>query len=255
MKFLLLLKESVRYVLRARLPVLLLVFSFLLHYAGLSIVRNTTFSAQGIISSIGPREGMFVSIYLSLFMGVFLSAIYGIWMVPFFHQGERSLLTFVIPVSKWLYPVAYAVTFLGLVLLEFCILFGSFAWVFGKQALFHPWFSWKAVMTCLLIEAAALETTVFFFGFLSLVVGQIMTLFLMAGAFIVLQVAGTLFRFGLDHFSYELYEWLPPVGELIFNLKQTFSQGVFPGHHLVLWLLWLCVSICLFRVAIRRPQT
>lgn len=264
MKLFHLLRETIRYVIRARLPLLLLVFSVLLHYTGLSIVRQTTVATQGFISTVGPREGMFVSIYLSLFMGVFLAAIYGIWMLPFFHQGERSLLTFVIPVSKWFYPICYALTFLGLIMLEFCILFGSFAWVFGKQALFQSWFSWRAVFTCLFIQVLAVETLVFFFGFLSIALGHIMTLFLMAGSFIVLQVAGTLFRFGLDHFaeemggnllmSYKIYQWLPPLGELIFNLKQTFSQGGVPTQHLFLWGFWLVVSLGLFRLVIRRPH-
>jgi len=253
MRFWILLKESLRYIVKSRLLFLLLIFSFLLHYVGLSLVRQATFSFQGIVSTVGPREGMFVSIYLSLFMGLFLSAIYGVWMVPYFHQGERSLLTFVLPVSKWLYPFVYALSFLILILLEYGILLGSFTWVFGKEAVFSPRFSWGALGTCLLIETLAFEFLLFFFGTLSMSVGQMMTLFIATGTFIVLQVAGTLFRFGFESYS-EIYRLLPPLGELIFNIKQTFSQGIFPSGHLALWFVWFVLGIFLFRFSLRHPR-
>ena len=253
MRFWILLKESLRYIVKSRLLFLLLIFSFLLHYVGLSLVRQATFSFQGIVSTVGPREGMFVSIYLSLFMGLFLSAIYGVWMVPYFHQGERSLLTFVLPVSKWLYPFVYALSFLILILLEYGILLGSFTWVFGKEAVFSPRFSWGALGTCMLIETLAFEFLLFFFGTLSMSVGQMMTLFIAAGTFIVLQVAGTLFRFGFESYS-EIYRLLPPLGELIFNIKQTFSQGIFPSGHLALWFVWFVLGIFLFRFSLRHPR-
>ena len=264
MKFWILLRETLRYIVRSRLLFLLLVFSFLLHYVGLSFMKQATVSIQGFVSSIGPREGMFVSVYLSLFMGLFLSAIYGIWMVPYLHQGERSLLTFVLPVSKWLYPAVYFLSFLILILLEFGILLGSFTWIFGKEALLTPRFSWGALGTCLLIETLAFEFLLFFFSILSMSVGHVMTLFFAAGGFIFLQVIGTLFRFGFDQFAQEaggnwlialrIYSYLPPLGELIFNLKQTFSQGGFPTGHLILWSVWFLLGFLFFRFLLRVPR-
>lgn len=255
MRFWILFKESLRYIVRSRL-LLLLVFSFLLHYAGLSLVRQAIFSEKGIISTVGPREGMFVSVYLSLFMGLFLSAVYGIWIVPYLHQGERSLLTFVLPVSKWAYPFVYGLNFLGLIFLEFGILLGAFACVFGKEALWAPRFSWSALGTCLLIETLAFEFLLFFFSLLSMSVGPMMTLFVAAGTFIALQVAGTLFRFGFETsiLSDRLYNYLPPLGELIFNLKQTFSQGLFPTFHILLWVFWFALGLVLFRLSLRHPR-
>lgn len=264
MKFFILFKESIRYIIRSRLLILLLVFSFLLHYVGLSLVKQATVSIQGFVSTVGPREGMFVSVYLSLFMGVFLSAIYGVWMVPYLHQGDRSLLTYVLPVSKWLYPLVYSLSFLLLILIEFGILIGAFTLIFGKDAILAPRFSWSALSTCLLIEILAFEFLLFFFGVLSLCIGQMMTLFVAAGSFITLQVAGTLFRFGFDRYvedtggklltSYEIYQYLPPLGELIFNLKQTFSQGTFPTGHLILWFIWFLIALFLFRLSLRYPK-
>ncbi|MFM8270673.1 MAG: hypothetical protein ACKN9V_10840, partial [Pseudomonadota bacterium] len=246
-------RESLRYIVRSKLLLLLLVFSFLLHYVGLSFVKQATFSIQGLVSTVGPREGLFVSIYLSLFMGVFLSAIYGVWMVPYLHQGERSLLTFVLPVSKWIYPCVYCLSFLILILLEFGILLGAFYWVFGKEAILHPKFSWTALATCLFVELLAFEFLLFFFGILSMVVGQVMTLFFAAGSFIALQVAGTIFRFGMGESwtLYKIYQYLPPLGELIFNLKQTFSQGIFPVYHVLLWFVWFVFGFVLFRISLR----
>ncbi len=265
MKLWVLFKESLRYVLRSRLLVLLLVFSFLLHYVGLSIVKNTFFSEQGLIAAVGPRQGMFVSLYLSLFMGVFLAVIYGVWMVPYLHQGERSLLTFVLPVTKWSHPLVYFFTFLILFLLECLILVGSFGWVFGKEVLLQPRFSWSALFFCLVLVGLVGEFLLFCSAVLSLVIGQLSTIFVMAGAFISMQVLGTLFRFGLDQYAqdqggkllttYQIYRYLPPLGELIFTLKQTYSQGLFPTHQFFSWLVWLFILILLFRWVIRYPRT
>lgn len=265
MKLWILFKESMRYIFRSRLLVLLLIFSFLLHYVGLSIVKNTFFSEQGLISVVGPRQGMFVSIYLSLFMGVFIAIIYGVWMVPYLHQGDRSLLTFVLPVSKWSYPIVYFLSFLVLILLECGILVGSFGWIFGKSALALPKFSWPAIASCLLLIVLVGEFLLFCSAILSLVVGQLTTIFLMSGAFISLQVLGTLFRFGLDQYAqeqggklltaYQIYRFFPPLGELIFTLKQTYSQGDFPRNQVALWILWVTVGFLLFRWTIRYPRT
>jgi hypothetical protein len=206
---------------------------------------------------------MFVSMFISVFMGTFLAVIYGIWMLPYFHQGERSLLTFVLPVSKWVYPLVYGLSFLLLLLIEFVILVGSFGFVFGWEALANPRFSWPALMACGALGIVAIETFLFLFGTLSLFLGHIMTLFVAAGAFILLQIAGTLFHSGLDQYAtevggnllsfYQIYQWLPPLGELIFSLKETFSSGIFPALSVVTWSIWLIVSVLLFRLAIRRP--
>jgi len=258
-------KENMRYIFRSRLLVLMLIFSILLHYVGLSVVKNTFFSEQGLISVVGPRQGMFVSVYLSLFMGVFLAIIYGVWMVPYLHQGQRSLLTFVIPVSKWSYPLVYFLCFFSLILLEYGILVGSFAWIFGKASLMQPRFSWQALFYCLTVIFLACEFLLFCSAILSLVIGQMATIFVMAGGFISLQVIGTLYRFGLDQYAqdqggnalafYRFYRGLPPLGELIFNLKQTYSQGGFPQAHFWGWLVWVTVFFFLFRWVIRYPRT
>lgn len=255
MKLGILLKESARYIFRSKLLFLLMVFSFFLHYVGLSITQHMTVSVRGLISELGPREGMFVSVFLSLLVGVFLSAIYGIWMVPYFHQGDRSQLTFVLPISKWLFPIIYSLSLFALVLIEFGIMFGSFLLVFGSEAILHSKFSWGAVGTCLLLEMIAFQFLLFAFSMLSLIVGQISTLFLGALVFIILQVAGTVFRFGFDQSAfYRLYQFLPPLGELIFNLKQTFSQGGFPLGHISLWVVWVAGVALLFKRVIRYPR-
>lgn len=265
MRFWTLFKESIRFIVRSRLLFLLIIFSCFLHYVGLSVTKHATVSVQGFISNLGPRQGMFVSMFLSLFMGTFLSAIYGIWMIPYFHQGERSLLTFVLPISKWLYPLVYGLSFLLLMLIEFVILVGSFGFVFGWDALTDPRFSWIALLTCGAVCLLAVETFLFLFGTLSLVLGHIMTLFVAAGAFISLQIAGSLFHSGLDQYAndvggnllsfYKIYKFLPPLGELIFSLKQTFSEGTVPTVHLMMWGVWLVLGVVFFRAAIRRPRT
>lgn len=263
MKFIFLLKESARYVLRSSLFLWLLIFSFLLHYFGLELVRHMTVHVQGIVSVIGPRQAVFVSLFLSLFMGVFLAAVYGIWMVPYLHEGPRAQLTFVLPVSKWVFPLVYALTLLGLILIEFGILFGSLGMVYGKEFFSEVKVSWPAVATCLVIEFVAFEFLLFAFSFFSLTLGQITTFFIGAACFIVLPISAVIFRSGIQDYlggtggkigAYQrVYERLPPIGELIFKLNDAFSKGEMPWHHLVLWILWIAVFICLFRWRLRFP--
>lgn len=263
MKFRLLYVDAFRFLFRARLLYLALGFSILLHVGGLKALKNLTFNYQGVVGGVGPREGMFISLFLTLFMGVFLSAVYGIWMVPQAHRGPRSLLTFVLPVNKLLYPAVYVLVFLVPVLIEFGIFAGSFTYFFGADAWHANWFSVPAILTCLLVEAVAFLTLVLLFSVLSMSIGQISTLFVGVFGFFILQAVGAALRFGLEEYAQQagggwqfvslIYGAFPPLGELIFSLKQSFSQGVFPTGHLIRWVVWLGVLAGLFRWKLRYP--
>lgn len=262
MKYFILLRESLRYVVRSRLLYLVLAFSFGLHFLGLKTLKAVTVNVQGMVSSVGPREGIFVSLFFSLFMGTFVSVVYGIWMVPYQHQGPRSQLTFVLPLSKWLYPAVYGTVHLILMLIEFAILFLSFGAIYGWGELQGSYFSWPAVLTCLSIELLAFWFFLFAFSFFSMTVGQVTTFFIGVMSFFMLQVAGAGFRLGLEEYGHlsgnwesyhQIYRLFPPMGELIFNLKTVFSKGTVPVDHLVSWVVWILVFVLLFRWKLRFP--
>lgn len=264
MKFGLLFRDALRYLIRARLLYLALGFSTLLHWGGLKALKNLTFSFQGVVGGVGPREGMFVSLFLSLFMGIFLAAVYGIWMAPQAHRGPRSLLTFVLPVPKVLYPLVYLSVFLLPLILEFGIMAVSFSSFYGSDIWQGRWFSVSAILTCLAIEGLACLTIMLIFSILALTVGQVMTLFIGVFGFFIFQVAGMLMRIGHEAEASVgsgwktfgvIYQGLPPLGDLIFYLKQTFSKGGFPTEHILLWILWLGVLVGVFRWRIRYPLT
>jgi hypothetical protein len=112
-----LLLQNYRHILRTRLLAFLLAFSVLIQFMGLRLLNNVSFDFDGHMvlgSLIDKRDVIFVSLFLQLFTGTFLSAVYGIWMVPYLHRGPRSPLTFTLPVPKWMYPVSYALTMLTL---------------------------------------------------------------------------------------------------------------------------------------------
>lgn len=211
---------------------------------------------------IGPREGIFLSLYFQLFAGIFLAAVYGIWMIPYLHTGPRVSLTFTLPVSRWKFPIAYAITFLGLILLEQFVMFGSFVAVFGFEPLFSEKFPWVGLLACISLEVLAFEASMFAFALSSLIFGQIPTFFLGMMGFFVLQTAGSLLRIdrlmdgagGMLTGLADIYKFLPPLGEIIFDLKQGFTKSFTDHSHFYLWFLWILIFATLFLVKLHFPS-
>ena len=255
---------NLKHILRSKLLYLFFIFSTLLHFMGLKLLHTLTLSIQGVFQTIGPREGIFFSLYFELFIGVFLATVYGIWLVPYLHTGQRVTLSYSLPVPKWKYPVAYFSSFLVLILIEQFILFTSFGLVFGFEAYGDPKFPWSGLVSCTLLEILAFETAMFGFAFTSIQFGQI-TAFILGGAtFSVLQTVGSLLRLGLERFSASLeatlvlvqqfYRVFPPIGEIIFDLKQGFTKSFETFEHFYIWVAWLAVFTALFAVKLHYPS-
>lgn len=262
-----LLKQNLRHIVRTRLLVFLLLFSFLIQYVGVKILRSMTINFQGIISTIDSKDALFIGLVFQLFTGAFLAAVYGIWMVPHAHQGQRSQLTFTLPVSKWAFPLAYSLSMLGLLALQHGILFICYWMNFGWETLVATRFPWQSVAICVCFETLAFEMFLFAFAFSSMTLGQIPTFFLGASVFFSLQVAGALFRFSMDKPSVlmtgkfsqletarSVYQKLPPVGDLIYDLRQNFLKPDWKHPSLMLWAIWLAIFVLLFRYKLRYPS-
>lgn len=262
-----LLLQNLRHIVRTRLLVFLLLFSFLIQYAGVKLLRSVTVNFQGIISTIDAKDALFIGLLFQLFTGAFLAAVYGIWMVPHAHQGQRSHLTFTLPVSKWMYPLAYAISMLGLLALQHLILVVCYSMNFGFEAFADPKFPWQGLALCVLMETLAFEMFLFAFAFSSMTLGQIPTFFLGVSLSFVLQVAGALFRFDLEKITAEggvgdfstlkgmrwFYNKLPPVGELVYDLRHGFLKPEWVNSSLMLWAIWLVIFVLLFRYKLRYP--
>lgn len=255
---------NIKHVVRSRLLILHLLFSFILQFICLRLLRSVSVNIDGLISEVGPKQALFMGLFLQLFNGAFLTAVYGIWLVPYLHQGHRGQLTFTLPVSKWVYPVVYGSVMLGLLLVQYLSMFISYGFLFGFSAFVAEGFQWKAVLTCLALETVAFETILFGLACSALYLGQIPTFFFGGIVFFVLQVMGGVFRIDFAKFFGEepaslaavrwFYEKLPPLGELVFNLKQRFGKPVLFDQPAIVWLVWLTLFILVFRWKIRYPS-
>lgn len=256
--------QNFLHIFRSRLLFLFLIFSGFLHFSGLKIMHKLTLSIEGVMQVIGPREGIFLSLYFQLFAGFFLAAVYGIWMIPYLHTGSRVSLTFTLPVKRWKYPLSYGLTFLSLIFMEQLIMFASFAFVFGMEAFYSPKFPWSGLLACIGLEVLAFEASVFAFALSSLIFGQVPTFFFGMFGFFVLQTMGSLLRVGFDRFLENsggvwtvvtsVYGMLPPLGEIIFDLKQGFTKSFTEYSHFYLWTVWLVVFSGLFLLKLHFPS-
>jgi len=258
-----LLKQNTRHIIRTRLLMLLFVFSFLVPFLSLWMVQKVTFQFQGIVSTVDATNAIWIALFVELFSGAFLAAAYGIWMVPYLHQGNRGQLTHVLPISKWYFPAAYVLSMLGLLLLQHLILLVAFGATYGFGALLDGAFPWGQLLPCLVLETLAFLTFMLGLALSSMSIGQVPTFFLGGLVVFLLQIAAGVFRLDLERFAQEtpptisvarrLYRLLPPVGELVFDLRNQFKAQTWSNPHWVLWIAWLVLFIVVFRVKIRRP--
>ncbi len=259
-----LLKQNLRHIIRTRLLIMLLTFSFLVQFFGLKMLRFMTIQFQGVVSSFEGKDALFVALFFQLFTGAFIAAAYGIWMVPYAHQGLRSSLTFTLPVSKWKFPLAYAATMLGLLLLQHLVMFVSFGLNFDFATFREPSFPWAGVGLCLLFETLAFEVLMFGFAISSMTFGQVPTFFLGALVIGFLQLAGAILRFDIEkmggqpiaslQWSRFVYGKLPPVGDIALDLRGALRKPSFDQPHLWLWIAWLAILVVWFRVKLRYPS-
>jgi hypothetical protein len=259
-----LLKQNIRHIIRTRLLIVLLSFSFLVQFFGLKTLHFMTLQFQGIVSRIEGDNALFAALFFQLFTGAFIAAAYGIWMVPYAHQGMRSSLTFTLPVSKWKFPLGYALTMLGLLVLQHLVMLLSFGLNFGFEMFRDPAFPWGGVMMCLLIETLAFEVCMFAFAISSMTFGQVPTFFLGAAVIFFLQLTGVILKWDLEKLGGEpiqslywarfLYGKLPPVGDIAFDLRKAFLKPAFDQPHFWLWIVWLVLLVAWFRFKLRYPS-
>jgi len=253
---------GLRQTLRVRLVVAVVAIAFLLEWMGLRLLREMTFSFQGIVYPIGSSRTMFVALFLQLFAGSFIAAVYGIWLVPYLHQGARGQISFCYPVSRWTYVVVYGVNVSVLLLILNIVMIGSFCNLFGVSAIVDDPLVLKGLWWGILTQTLGLWTLMFALATCSLAIGSIPAFFIGLFGFGFMQVLGGLFRVAIgglvnsdSGFLYQLkqiYQWLPPWGELIFELKSGL-QGEINWSHVGLWVIWLTVFILAFRFFIARP--
>ena len=256
--------QNMRYIWRTKFLAILFFFTFIIHYVGVKLVHSMTIYLNGVISNFDSKDTLFLSLLFQLFTGTFLCAVYGIWMVPYAHEGNRTPLTFTLPVSKWKFPFVYAVCMLFLLLVEHGVMVLSFGMNFGWEIFHHPDFPWSSLAVCIVLESLAFEAMMFAFAVCSMIIGQIPTFFLGSIMLFLLQIGGVIFRInwgqyilrpGSSYFwSQKVYSLLPPAGELVVDLRQEYMKPVWAERDLALWGAWLLVFGAFFWLKLKFPN-
>ena len=256
-----LLWQNSLHAIRSRLLLIVIIFSLALHYLSLKIVNGVKFINQGSVAVLGVKEALFGAIYIHLFVGIFVAAIYGIWMVPYLHSGRRGLLTCTLPVSKWMYPISYTLLLTGLIVIETAVLFLTFGSSFGFAEFSSSTFPWSSILITLGLEWLAFVSIMMGLAFCSLAFGPLVSFFVGIFYFFISQTSGVVTRVASfngadldDNPWFKVMSKLPPTGELVFQIKQTFRQGEYDLWHYSLWAIWWLVFTILFTLLLRYPQ-
>jgi len=256
--------ENCRYVLRSKMVVLVILFSTLVHLSGLKLINHLTVSIQEVVTVMGPKEAIRVGFYIQLFTALSIASVYGVWMAPYAHRGERSLLTHVLPVSKVYFPLCYGLCCGLLLIINEVILLMSFGWVMGFSFYSSDIFPWGSLIKTCMFQTLCLEVLMLSLALSSLVVGQINTVFLGATSLFVMQILGTFSHFFSKDPKFSLftfkglfvfvYEKLPPIGDFIFDFNLLSKGESVSFENLGLWLIWWLIICFLFVIKIRYPS-
>jgi len=256
--------ENCRYILRSRMILLVLLFSTLVHYSGLKLVSHLTLYIQNSVTVLGPAEMLTVSLYLQLFTALSIAAVYGIWMAPYAHKGERSLLTHVLPVEKIKFPICYSFCCGLILMINELVLLAVFWSIKGAQTFSFSELPWNNLINAFAFQTLCLEVLMLFLALGSLVLGHVATVFLGASSLFIMQILGAMSSlvknspetpfFSLKGLFVFLFEKLPPVGNFLFDFHRVVKGENILGSHLILWCSWLVVAHLLFWVKIRYPS-
>jgi len=260
-----LLKQDFRHVVRTRLLFFILALTVIVQFSGLNIMKRVKIWAPGQLSFgavLDESTILFFSLFLQLFSGSFLAAVYGIWSAPYLHKGSRAPLTFTMPIARWKFSLAYGLTMLLLTVVLHAVTMITYLWVFGWASLQSAAFPWHIVAMSLAMETLALLVVMYAFAFGTLMFGQIPTFLMGVASVMTLQLFSILFRLNLlpyqdstdsGYWLYKIYGLLPPVGELSFALWSQFKKPSWEHTNIGLWLVWLAIFFGLLTYKLRYP--
>ncbi len=239
---------------RSRLLVLWLFFSFFAQYGTAKILFAAKIQYQQVQVVMGLPEVVTALVIANFFSGMILASVFGIWTVPYLHEDSRSQLTFSLPVSKWVFPGVYSISFALLFLCQVAALLLSLALQFGFSAWVDPTFPWKAFVSASVVSLVALEVVVFFLAVTSMAFGKATAFIGGTTLLTVLQLSGAFFQAGMGREGnwYLVYSFLPPLGEVLFDIKigSLFATPV--GYHLLLWVFWGLILASLIKLKLNR---
>ncbi len=268
--------QNLIHLVRSRLLIFILLFSTAVQYFAVKLVSSVslyiTTSAQMNQSLVKESDSYFVAVVASYFAGTFLAAVYGAWIAPYLHRGSRSALTHMLPISRWAFPAAHALTFGVLLVLQFFTLLWALGANMGWDHVLTSSFPWKGVILCLLLQSLSFYVILFGSAAMSMLIGSLPTFFLANLACSALVAARAIVFFSESRIAGEIgtgtqmsgtgsmntlrtiLDVLPPMGGLFIDLRKAFETQSLPTENLALWAIWLAAFVVWFRWRLSYPQ-
>lgn len=247
------------HVLRARILYLILALGVALQWGGLKIASAVNVQVNTKLVQMEASYFTFFSLISQLFVGSFVAIVFGLWFLPYLHQGARAQLTYVMPVRKWMYPVVYAIVLVPLIALLSGITGFALHSVSGSLGTTASAFLW-----CLALQMLAFEVVMLGFGLGAVVMGPISSFFLGAILLAALQGACLLRRINILttdspsafwRSAARLYALLPPLGEIPFQLWEQMTVSSPISGAWLSWVLWILLLGTLLVLQLRfRPH-
>ncbi|MCB9253488.1 MAG: hypothetical protein H6617_02275 [Bdellovibrionaceae bacterium] len=247
---------------RTRLFYLCMGLSFFAFFIPLKLADAITIHVQEMEQAITGENIFLILFFVAMSLGGFISMVYGVWVVPYLHQGPRVFLSFGLPVAKWKVPIAYALTFLCLIALQNTIMFTLHGFMFGYEA-YQDGFPLKGLLMVQLFQILSLEVTMFLFATLALFFGRIAATVLGTAIFSIAQVCGFIFATDLGAeiqsksagltLVRHIYEILPPWDKVLVRITQQLKEANIPDPQLIPWGIWLVLLGAAFVVGLRFP--
>lgn len=262
--------QDLLHLVRSRLLAFIVLFSLGVQYGAVKLAKSAslylTINTMGNVKTIQESESYFVALVASCFAGTFLAAVYGTWIAPYLHRGTRSALTHMLPVSRWYFPVAHAMAFAVLILLQAVVLMWALGVNIGWGHVFSSEFPLKGLAYGFLLQSISFYVILFGTAAASMTLGALPTFFLTYISCGALVMARAVLFFGDNPAAEQLgatgflvtlrriLDKLPPVGDLFVDLRIAFTKQELPTEHLALWAIWLAAFVIWFRWRLGTPQ-
>lgn len=256
--------SALRHAIRSKLVLVLLFFTAAIEYAFLKLLRATTLQMQGEVSALSQTDLVFSGLIIQTFAGCLLALVYGLWMIPYPHRGSRATLTYSLPVPRSGMVTSYGMALLVMLTLQTVITIGCLGLLTDWSFVFSSVFPWKKLGLTLLFQVVTFQFIASLLAVGALSFGQVVTFVLGTLVFVLLQVAGGVFRIEMvqmmgatmDGFqtAQKVYAWLPPVGEFLYQMRELFWNDNFTRTTLISWGAWWTLAQVLLVLRLRYPS-
>lgn len=246
------------HVVRSKLLVTLGLASFFLPYGWFELAQSINIQLQGKTLNLDGEQVLLGGLFLTLFISGFLAASYGMWIMPNLHSGRRGQIIYVLPIRKWIFPLCYAAVLFLMLVCQQAMMLAALRISYGTQFWLESGFFFNKYVPCLVLISMAYVAVSFYFGLLAFNFSPMSTFFLGAGTLFFLQGWGMLFEIhstlslaeyfpSIDKFA-SVYAYLPPMGDLVLDIRKTvrfsgWGYGHFKGMAFWLVVAWVLVAV------------